>query len=218
MEKERKVKVLSLMALIVAVLGLTVAFAALSQTLTINGTASVNAAEWDVHITDLTKTRVDGSAEVISEPTISSDGKAIENLQVSLKKPGDYVRYDYYFENTGTIDAQLTKEIQNGFDLSLFDDASEEEEIEIEKEILKALFPKADWDGDGITTDEERLKASSIIFFSAGGYGGYGDYNSIAAGEKKPAYLEVSYDSEATELPKGEVVVNFKYEYIYTQK
>ena len=38
MEKERKIKVLSIVALIVAVLGLTVAFAALSQTLTINGT------------------------------------------------------------------------------------------------------------------------------------------------------------------------------------
>ena len=32
MEKERKIKVLSIVALIVAVLGLTVAFAALSQT------------------------------------------------------------------------------------------------------------------------------------------------------------------------------------------
>ena len=41
MEKERKIKVLSIVALIVAVLGLTVAFAALSQTLTINGTSKV---------------------------------------------------------------------------------------------------------------------------------------------------------------------------------
>ena len=47
MEKERRIKTLSLVALIVAVLGLTVAFAALSQTLTINGTASINSATWD---------------------------------------------------------------------------------------------------------------------------------------------------------------------------
>ena len=40
MEKERKIKILSIIALIIAVLGLTVAFAALSETLTINGTAS----------------------------------------------------------------------------------------------------------------------------------------------------------------------------------
>ena len=37
MEKERKIKALILVALVVAVIGLTVAFAALSQTLTING-------------------------------------------------------------------------------------------------------------------------------------------------------------------------------------
>ena len=40
MEKERKIKLLSLCVLIVAVLGLTIAFAALSQTLTINGSAT----------------------------------------------------------------------------------------------------------------------------------------------------------------------------------
>ena len=44
MEKTRKIKIISLCALLVAVLGLTVAFASLSQTLTINGSAAVNAA------------------------------------------------------------------------------------------------------------------------------------------------------------------------------
>ena len=50
MEKQRKIKIISVAALIVAVLGLTVAFAALSQTLTINGAANVNTATWDVHL------------------------------------------------------------------------------------------------------------------------------------------------------------------------
>ena len=49
MEKTRKIKIISLCALLVAVLGLTVAFAALSQTLTIKGSAAVNAASWDIH-------------------------------------------------------------------------------------------------------------------------------------------------------------------------
>ena len=39
MERNRKIKTLSLVALIVAVLGLGVAFAALSSKLTINGSA-----------------------------------------------------------------------------------------------------------------------------------------------------------------------------------
>ena len=64
MEKERRIKVLSLVALIVAVLGLTVAFAALSQTLTINGTASINSASWDVHFENLTGPDLTGEGKV----------------------------------------------------------------------------------------------------------------------------------------------------------
>ena len=53
MEKTRQIKIISLCALLVAVLGLTVAFAALSQTLTINGSATVNTASWDIHFKNL---------------------------------------------------------------------------------------------------------------------------------------------------------------------
>mgnify|MGYP000074531717 FL=1 len=42
MEKTRKVKIISLCALLVAVLGLTVTFALLSQMLTINGNVKIN--------------------------------------------------------------------------------------------------------------------------------------------------------------------------------
>lgn len=42
MEKERKVKIISLCALLVAVLGLTVTFALLSQILTINENVKIN--------------------------------------------------------------------------------------------------------------------------------------------------------------------------------
>ena len=42
MEKERKVKIISLCALLVAVLGLMVALALLSQMLTINGNVKIN--------------------------------------------------------------------------------------------------------------------------------------------------------------------------------
>ncbi len=105
MEKERKIKVLSLVALIVAVLGLTVAFAALSQTLTINGTASVNAAEWDIHFENLSAPEITGDARVESEPVL--DNHSISNLDVSLTKPGDEVVYTFDIVNNGTIDAYL---------------------------------------------------------------------------------------------------------------
>lgn len=216
MEKERKVKTLSLVALIVAVLGLTVAFAALSQTLTINGTANVEAAEWDVHIENLHRTRVDGSAEVISEPTIGSDGKSIENFNVSLKKPGDSVRYDFVFKNSGTIDAVLSKIINSGYDDTLYGDIEEgsAEEQEIYTNLVRKMFPKADWNGDGITTDEERFKADENIRFYTDNY----SIKNLNAGKGSACYIEVSYISSSTELPKGEVEVNLKDEYIFVQK
>jgi len=116
MEKERKIKILSLVALIVAVLGLTVALAALSQTLTINGTASVDAANWDV--------KFESSDGTFSVPPIFSrtpefDSPFAENLEISadgstanvagvfFSRPGDFVSYDFKISNKGTIDAKI---------------------------------------------------------------------------------------------------------------
>ena len=79
MEKTRKVKIISLIVLVVMILCLTVAFAALSQTLTINGSAAVNAASWDIHFekTSGKETEVKGAA-TFTEPTLS--GTTIEKL------------------------------------------------------------------------------------------------------------------------------------------
>lgn len=108
MEKERRVKTLSLVTLIVAVLGLTVAFAALSQTLTINGTANVNAAEWDIHFENLSEPEITGDASEISKPLISNGGISIENIKVNLKKPKDKVTYTVDIVNSGSITAEIS--------------------------------------------------------------------------------------------------------------
>ncbi len=112
MERERKIKTLSLVALIVAVLGLTVAFAALSQTLTINGTANVDSATWDIHFENLSAGITSGDASVTTEAIIkdSADGKqstVIGDYDVVLTKPGDGITYTFDVTNAGTIDASL---------------------------------------------------------------------------------------------------------------
>ena len=107
MEKTRQIKIISLCALLVAVLGLTVAFAALSQTLTINGSAAVDAASWDIHFekTSGKETEVKGAA-TFTEPTLS--GTTIENFSATLTKPGDSVIYYFDIVNKGTIDAVVS--------------------------------------------------------------------------------------------------------------
>ena len=109
MEKERRIKILSVVALIVAVLGLTVAFAALSETLTINGTANVEAASWDIHFENLTGPDLEGTGKV--NDTASLSGTTISNVNMSVTKPGDSVTYYFDIVNDGTIDAVLDTEL-----------------------------------------------------------------------------------------------------------
>ena len=106
MEKTRKVKIISLIVLVIMVLGLTVAFAALSQTLTINGSAAVNAASWDIHFENLTLSEKTGTAEVSGTPQLT--GTVISGINVSLNKPGDKIVYEFDLVNNGSIEAKLT--------------------------------------------------------------------------------------------------------------
>ena len=106
MEKTRKIKIISLIVLVVMVLGLTVAFAALSQTLTINGSATVNTASWDIHFENLTLSEKTGTAEVSGTPSLT--GTVISGIDVSLNKPGDKIVYEFDLVNNGSIEAKLT--------------------------------------------------------------------------------------------------------------
>lgn len=109
MEKERGAKVIAIVALLIAVVGLTVGYAAYSSTLTINGTANVDPASWDVHFgyktgTSLTAEKV-GNAVETTAPTLADT--TISGFNVTLKAPGDSVTYNFIIKNAGTLDAKL---------------------------------------------------------------------------------------------------------------
>ena len=112
MEKERKVKKWALIAVIVAVLGMTIAFAALSQTLTINGTANMEESYWGIQFYNISEPILIGSARTDypkkqKKPILSDDWTEISDIRAILKKPGDEVRYTATLENWGTIDAEI---------------------------------------------------------------------------------------------------------------
>ena len=76
MEKERGAKVIAVVALLIAVVGLTIGYAAYASTLTINGSANVDPASWDVHFAyktgdSLTATKT-GSAVENTTPTLAA--------------------------------------------------------------------------------------------------------------------------------------------------
>lgn len=109
MEKERGAKVIAIVALLIAVVGLTIGYAAYSTTLTINGTANVDPATWDIHFAyksgnSLTAER-NGNAVENTAPTLEST--SISDFDVTLKAPGDSVTYNFLVVNGGTLPASL---------------------------------------------------------------------------------------------------------------
>ncbi len=110
MEKERRIKALAIVVLVIAVIGLSVAFAALSQTLTINGSAYLNATKWGIKFENLSSPIKVGDATVTGEAKINeSTYVEIANMNVNLKTPGDSVTYNVDLVNEGTINAKIEK-------------------------------------------------------------------------------------------------------------
>ena len=109
MEKGRKVKIIGIVALVLGVLGLTIAFAALSKTLRINGSGNIDRANWDIHFKNVTFVSKSATAQTSGtpSPTNNEKGPTITGLNVTLKQPNDYVTYTADIKNEGDIDASI---------------------------------------------------------------------------------------------------------------
>ena len=84
----RSFKIITAIALCVAVLCLSVAYASLSATLKVSGTATVEKASWGVELQkqDSLGYEVTGTGTTVSDLTIANN--EIEDLKVNLKYPG----------------------------------------------------------------------------------------------------------------------------------
>ena len=108
MEKERRTKALVVVVLLIVVAGLTVAFAALSTTLNINGTAYLDAAKWGIRFENLSSPTKIGSATITGTAKIEEAKSAsITGMNVGLSTPGDKVTYTVDLVNKGTINAKI---------------------------------------------------------------------------------------------------------------
>ena len=108
MEKERSVKLLIISILFMLIAGLTVAFAALSTTLNINGTAYLDAAKWGIRFENLSSPTRVGKATTTGTAKIEETKAAeITDMNVSLSIPGDKIVYTVNLVNKGTINAKI---------------------------------------------------------------------------------------------------------------
>lgn len=92
-------------ALLVAVVAMSVGYAALAQQLTINGSASFQDATWNIAFKEITAdaTKTEGATEV-TEPTIVGTSASFD---VKLAYPGAKATYTIKVKNEGSINAVL---------------------------------------------------------------------------------------------------------------
>ena len=203
MERNRKIKTLSLVALIVAVLGLGVAFAALSSQLTINGSAKAQAGSWNIHFAKTLDmpTQTTGNAS-FTEPTLYDT--SILGFKATVTKPGDSVTYYFDIVNSGTVDALVDNYVfESGYQDCAATRVSDHPECKL-----------YDFNSDGVIngSDYSVIKAS----IKYGLY--YTDNNKeiiagdeIRAGETKHAKLVVEYFSGSIFLlPDGLQITSIK--------
>ena len=203
MERNRKIKILSLVALIVAVLGLGVAFAALSSQLTINGSAKAQAGSWNIHFAKTLDmpTQTTGDAS-FTEPTLSDT--SILGFKATVTKPGDSVTYYFDIVNSGTVDALVDNYVfESGYQDCAATRVSDHPECKL-----------YDFNSDGVIngSDYSVIKAS----IKYGLY--YTDNNKeiiagdeIRAGETKHAKLVIEYFSGSIFLlPDGLQITSIK--------
>ncbi len=106
MRTERNLKILAIVAITLAVGGLSVGFAAFSRTLEItNAAVNVDPASFGIEFTSLALT-AEGDATG-NEPALAPAATTVTGIQVGFSKPGDKVTYDFVVTNTGNLDAEL---------------------------------------------------------------------------------------------------------------
>lgn len=106
MEKSRNYIVFGVLALVVSLVAVSLAYAGFTATLNINGTANVKAATWNVHFANLQPVTNTGTAQEITHPTMTATN--IGDYAVSFATPGDTITYTFDVVNDGTFNAKWT--------------------------------------------------------------------------------------------------------------
>ena len=118
MEKNRKVQVIAIVALIVGIVGLSIGVAAFSSVLNIQTSANVkpdsstmnvdfSSAEDKVEVAEITPTATPNSLVTTNGVIDNSGDPTISNLSATFTEPGQSVVYKFYAYNAGELNAFL---------------------------------------------------------------------------------------------------------------
>ena len=106
--KDRKMLYGILTIALVCVFTLTIAYAALNAVLTIQGSAQVSSADWDIH---LANPKVTSGSTTTTVPEIKTSSTL--EFSTTLNMPGDFYEFTVDIVNSGSIDAMIENVIKN---------------------------------------------------------------------------------------------------------
>ena len=108
MEKSKNYIVFGILALVVSLVAVSLAYAGFTQTLSINGSGTVKSVKWDVHFANLGTGVTTGTGTVVTAPTIKTGSTSIGDYVVQLASPGDSVSFAFDVVNLGNFPAKLS--------------------------------------------------------------------------------------------------------------
>lgn len=104
----QKLKSYVILGAIACICCIGIGYAAFSTSLTINGSATVKSAAWDIKYANLASAVKTGTAKEVTAPTISNNDTHIGDYAVTLTTPGDSIKYTFDIKNEGTFDAEIS--------------------------------------------------------------------------------------------------------------
>ena len=127
MYRNERTRNIILIVLAVCLIGITVAYATLSQNLNITGVANVDKTSWDIHFTNVLTPKVEGQATG-GKAVLNSGSTVITISEGTLSAPGDKIIYTFDVINEGDLPAEVETTLtqmesckaENGSDVSMF--------------------------------------------------------------------------------------------------
>ena len=117
MERDRSAKIIAIVALCVAIVGLSIGFAAFSNDLKIESSAKVspNQNDFDVNFSASNTSELDGTVSAVGTNSATGEDATIDNsasptitgLKANFTEPGQKVTYSFYAHNAGKYAAYL---------------------------------------------------------------------------------------------------------------
>ena len=171
-----------LIILAVCLIGITVAYATLSQNLDISGVAKVGKTSWNIHFTKVLTPKAEGYAEG-GKATLNSDSTVLTVSEGILKVPGDTITYVFDVINEGDLDAEVETVLTTIDSCKASDNTTD----------VTMYCDKIKYDLVYQDTKEEVKKKDQLL-----------------KGESKTLNLIITYDKnkELTSLPSTEIVLS----------